>query len=293
MCDDGRFGWKYVHSEQRLRAPVMRQDGRVTSQAWEQILPALRSALGTAIKAAPSRFIAVISPWATVEEAYLLATFLKAQSPDVKLGLGPVRVEGDDDHYPKTVTGVPPAQVKFTIHAEKAPNRRGVEAVLQHVQGEVIGFDTIVQQLSRGELDGLYLLNADPHARFSDNFVADCMKLKLLVIEDLLESLLSEKAHFVLAGGAWAEKVGTFVNHQGLAQSVVRGLRGPGDARPDGRILWELNGRSGLFRATTVRQEIAREIPAFAPLILGDLGDDGVPLSASTAPAETKQLQPA
>ena len=89
----------------------------------------------------------------------------------------------------------------------------------------------------------------------------------------------------------WAEKDGAFVNHAGLAQPIVRGLRGPGDARPDGRILWELAGRTGLFRAAAVRQEIAKEIAAFAALSAGDLGDHGVSLTTSPAPVAERQLQ--
>jgi NADH-quinone oxidoreductase subunit G len=291
MCDEGRFGWKYVASEKRLKYPVQRQGTKST--VWEQVLPAVRTAIQSAAKAAPTKFAAILSPWATVEEAYLLAKFLKAQSSDVTLALGPVRTVGADDQYPKTVTGAPPAQVKFTIHAEKAPNRRGVEMVLQHFQGDVVSFADISQQLAEGKLDGLFVLNADPEQTFADDFVANCAKLKLLIVEDFLASPLTDQAHFVLAGGAWAEKDGTFVNHNGLAQPIFRGLRGPGEARPDGRIQWELSERRGLFRAATVRQEIAGEIVAFAPLILGDLGDHGVSLTASAAPVPEKQLQPA
>uniref|UniRef100_A0A7C4QQM6 2Fe-2S iron-sulfur cluster binding domain-containing protein n=1 Tax=Schlesneria paludicola TaxID=360056 RepID=A0A7C4QQM6_9PLAN len=293
MCDDGRFGWKYVGSEQRLKSPAARGEGRLLGSTWEEVLPLLKAALTDAIRRAPKRFAAVISPWATVEEAYLLAKWLKAASPEVTLAMGPVRTEGEDDHYPKTVTGAPPAQVRFTIRAEKAPNRRGVELVLQHFQGEVLNFETFAGQLRQGQFDGLYLLNADPQQRFADDFVAACRKLRLLIVHDLLESPLSEQAHFVLAGGAWAEKDGTFVNHNGLAQAIFRTVRGPEDARPDGRIVWELTGRTGLFRAATVRQEVAGEIPAFAPLILGDLGDHGVSLGAASAVRETPALQPA
>ena len=39
--------------------------------------------------------------------------------------------------------GQPVEPVKFTIRAEKCPNRRGVEAVLRHFQGEVIPFDAV------------------------------------------------------------------------------------------------------------------------------------------------------
>ncbi len=289
MCDEGRFGWKYVQSEKRLRQPSLRQGTQSLTSTWERVQPAVKDALKQQAATAPKRMVAILSPWSTVEEAYLLASYLKGLSPDVTLALGPVRTVGGDDQYPKTITGAPPKQVKFTIRAEKAPNRRGVEAVLQHFQGSVIPFDTVAADIAGGKFDAAYVLNADPEANFSAEFVAACSKLSLLVVQDLLASALTDAAHYVLAGSAWAEKDGTFVNGQNLAQGIFRALRGPGEARPDGRILWEMNDRKGLFRAATVRQEIANTIPAFAPLILGDLGEHGVSLNKSESPA----LQPA
>lgn len=283
MCDEGRFGWKYIHSDRRLTAPVQREAGRVTSQDWDQVQPAVRTALESAVKSAAGKVAAVISPWSTVEEAYLLAKFLKELSPEVTLALGPVRSTGADEQFPKTISGAAPQDVKFTIRGEKAPNRQGVELVLQQFQGEVIAFETVANRVAQGQFEALFVLNADPEATFSDEFVSAAGKLKLLVVQDLLSSPLSDAAHFVLAGSAWAEKDGTFVNHAGLAQAIQRGLRGPGDARPDGRILWELNARRGLFRAATVRQEIAGEVAGLAALILGDLGEQGVLLNDAGA----------
>jgi NADH-quinone oxidoreductase subunit G len=297
MCDEGRFGWKSVHSERRLKTPVQRRDGRVVSTLWDDVQPAAIAAIIEAAKSAPARLAAVISPWNTVEEAYLLAKHLRSLSPEITLALGPVRTVGNDDQYPKSVTGAPPkdpSKVRFTIRAEKAPNCRGVEAVLQQFQGEVIPFETLSTRVVNGEFDGLYVLNGDPEVAFSDEFVQAAGKLSLLIVQDLLQSPLSDAAHFVLAGAAWAEKDGTFVNHAGLAQAIFRGLRGPDDARPDGRILWELGGRGGLFRASNVRQEIAGEIKTLAALILGDLGDHGVLLAGPAVPAAIeKTLQPA
>ncbi len=95
----------------------------------------------------------VLSPFLTCEEAYLLCKFLKGLSEEVRLALGPVPVVGEDDTYPKDrrasgaydkVSGPEAHQpVKFTIRAEKCPNRRGVEEVLRHFQGQIISFDEI------------------------------------------------------------------------------------------------------------------------------------------------------
>jgi NADH-quinone oxidoreductase subunit G len=288
MCDDGRFGWKYIHSDQRLTVPEQRSGGQTVSKDWDAVLPALRSALKDAQLRAPGKFAAVISPWATVEEAYLLATFAKQISPDAKLALGPVRVDGEDDLYPKDIHGKPVAPIKFTIRAEKCPNRRGVEAVLRQFAGSVVQFPAILEQIGRGEIDSLFVLGGDPEGWIDAADVSKLDKLKLLIVQDLLASPASAKAQFVLAGAAWAEKDGTFVNHNGLAQAIHRGLRGPGDSRPDGRILRELLGKSGLFHLSTMRQEIAGEIPELAGLIVGELGEDGVLLTSM----DKAELQP-
>lgn len=282
MCDEGRFGWKYVQSDKRLTHPVQRSGGQIVSKNWDTVLPALRTALKDARLRGQTKFAAVISPWATVEEAYLLARFAKELAPDAKLALGPVRIEGEDDLYPKDVHGKPALPTRFTIRAEKCPNRRGVETVLNHFERDVVSFAAITDQIGRGEIDCLFVLGGDPQGWISAEDAGKLDKLKLLIVQDILGSAASDKAQFVLPGAAWAEKDGTFINHNGLAQAIHRGLRGPEESRPDGRILMELLGRSGLFHAATMRQEIAGEIRELAALIVGDLGEDGVLLTTTT-----------
>src|SRR5205807_9308386 len=104
----------------------------------------------------------VLSPFLTCEEAYLLAKYLKGLSGQVRLALGPVPVVGEDDTYPKDRRGRPVQPVKFTIRAEKCPNRRGVEEVLRHFQGEVIGFDEVVRSAEAGHVQAAYLAAGYP-----------------------------------------------------------------------------------------------------------------------------------
>ena len=283
MCDEGRFGWKYVHSDRRLTTPEHRIDGKTVSQDWDSVLSSIPSDLADLLnQKSPGLFVAVISPWATVEEAYLLARFAKQVSPAVKLALGPVRTVGEDDLYPKDVHGNPPqsGNVKFTIRAEKCPNRLGVEAVLKHFEGNVLSWSSVVSQIDRGEVGALYVLGGDPEGWITEADAGKLGKVKLLIVQDLLASAASQKAHFVLPGAAWAEKEGTFINHNGLAQAIHRGLRGAEGSRPDGRILFELLGRSGLFHAASLRKEIAGEIPELAALGAGELGELGISLAS-------------
>src|SRR5207248_11399827 len=103
---------------------------------------------------------AVPSPFLTCEEAYLLAKLMKQVTPAAKLYLGWVPVVGKDDVYPKDSKGQPAGAVKFTIRAEKCPNRRGVEAILKHFDGQVRSFDDAVRDA--GQMQALYLTGAYP-----------------------------------------------------------------------------------------------------------------------------------
>ncbi len=267
MCDDGRFGWKYIHSDQRLKRPEMSQGDRRSAVDWDTALTATRNALKDAATKNPKAVAAVFSPWMTVEEAYLLAKHLKSLSADIRLTLGPVRIEGQDDHYPKDVRGNAQENVvKFTIRAEKCPNRRGVEAVLQRFQGSIVSIGDILGSAADGHIDTLYFVGGDPRGGLDESKAAALAKVKTLIVQDILPSPVSARAHIVLAGGSFAERDGTFINHAGLAQAIKRSIRSPEEARPDGRILWELDGRKGLFNSRTLRQEIALEIPQLAAL---------------------------
>jgi NADH-quinone oxidoreductase subunit G len=153
MCDDGRFGWKYIHSDQRLQAPEERIDGRISSRDWDGVLPSARTAFSSAVQRNAKSVAVVFSPWMTVEEAFMLAKFAKSLSSEVTLAILPTRSEGEDDTYPKDVHGKPVQPVKFTIRAEKAPNRRGVEAVLKHFQGSVIPAGDVLGGVSSGKFE--------------------------------------------------------------------------------------------------------------------------------------------
>lgn len=275
MCDEGRFGWKYIHSEDRLSYPQQQIDGKLAGRRWEQALPAIRTAFTAAAQESPTGVAAVFSPWMTLEEAYLLAKWIKEIAPQATLALGPVRVVGEDDTYPKDVRGNPATPVKFTIRAEKCPNRRGVEMVLKHFDANTATLGDVLGRASAGELSAAYLVGGDPAGWIEESQAEALGKIGTTVVQDILPSPASTNATFVLPGGSFAERDGTFVNHSGLAQEIHRAISGPGEARPDGRILWELTGRKGLFRAATIRHEIAETIPSLAALS-NNLGDHGI-----------------
>lgn len=308
MCDEGRFGWKYTQSENRLQAPRIGRAQSTTTAGrnghgnsslnpsnesmlpadlaivdpWPEVLETTRNAVRTALKD-PQQFIAIFSPMMTVEEAYLLAKFLHNGNLRPVLAMGPVPVVGEDDRYPKNYKGEPPAtdKTKFTIRAEKCPNRFGVELVLKRFQGEVIAFDKVISRMRRGDFNAAYVVGGYPvgtetvEGGFDDASIALFKQLSTLIVQDILRSPLSDAATILLAGASFTEREGTVINHAGLAQLIRTIVRPQGDARADGRILYELAGRTGLFNSAAIRRELAKEIPALAALASGELGPLG------------------
>jgi len=309
MCDDGRFGWKYVESESRLFGPRVGKlqvasqhhavgnsnhangNGTAVSHAqvalnelatvdpWPTVLNATRQAIKSVVDSGADRFAVVLSPMMFCEEAFMLAKYIKSINKKITLALGPVPVVGEDDLYPKDYKGEPPAadKVKFTIRAEKCPNRLGVEAVLKHFQGEVIGFETIAERLNTTKIDGMYLVGGYPDAWLDASVLGKLDGLSTLIVQDFMNSPLTDMATIALASATFAERQGTVVNHSGLAQEVQQSIRGSTDVRPDGRLLFELSQRQGMYKAASIRTEMAKEIPAFGAFA-GEIGELGIQL---------------
>lgn len=294
MCDDGRFGFKYIHAPERLTRPVIR-DGQtngsgngdvVAAPDWSRAIGHVRDSLTRLAHENAHAVVAVFSPWTTCEEAYLLAHWLKQLSPNVRLSLGPIPIVGEDDLYPKNWRGEPELPTKFTIRAEKCPNRRGVEEVLKHFHRQEVSFDTVLGDANAGKLKAVYVVHSGPSGWLTSEQMQTLARVPLVIAQDILANELNDAAHVVLPGASFAEKDGTYVNHAGLAQMLKRSIRCPAEGYTDGRIFMELSGRIGLFNARILRQELSREIPYFAPLAVGDLGETGVRLETAAAPQE-------
>ena len=237
-------------SGQDARAP--KSEPREVAIDWnglpQQLLDSLRKA---------GRLAAVISPHLTVEEAYLLCKLVRGIDTEAILALGPVPTAGEDERFPGG----------FTIRAEKCPNRRGVEAVIAHFARRVTAFDDFLPQLDSGAVQGVWVAGGYKRDWIDDATSARFERLKLLVVQDLFPSPLSERATFLLPGPAYAERDGSYVNHADRLQSAAWAIRPPLGVRTDGSLLWELLGRKGLYNSRAVLEEIAREILYFSAAV--------------------------
>ena len=230
ICDEGRFDYAYVNEKDRFQQPLAQLNGSPKAPAaWETTVATLRSELTALAKEQGGAIAGVISPMLTVEEAFLLAKFIKGLSADAKLYLGWVPTVGADENFPQDRKGNPLGAVKFTIRAEKCPNRRGVEAILKHFQGEVLGFDRLIADASN--LKALYLTAAySPRlgAWLNDEQTATLAKVPLLVVQDLSPRRRSSAAARLRAAGGDVRREGRLLRQPrqpGAAASLGRAPR--------------------------------------------------------------------
>lgn len=201
---------------------------------------------------------AVLSPMMSCEEAWLLASFVRAVAPQATLVLGHVPIVGTDQTFPKG----------FVIKAEKCPNRRGVEAIIAHFGGNTADFRTFLGRAIEGAYKAAYVVGGYAETWVSKEVAAALAKIDFLVVNDLFPSLLDDVATVQIPGATWVEREGTFMNCDGLLQAFERAVPPLEGVKADGQFLYELSGRTGLFLAAKVRQEMAAAMPAFAEVFV-------------------------
>ena len=251
ICDEGRWGYHFTNSSERLRRPLL---SGVAVQ-WGDLLPALKSDLKAA---AETGLTVALSPFLTVEEAYQFAAAFSAMGPEVRLVLGPVPIVGADDTYPKDVRGNPAEPVKFTIRAEKCPNKNGVEAVLNHFAGGV-------RHLKDHAAGPVAFLGGYPEPDLAA-FGLSGVPGEVLLALDLFPSAITRAAKYALPATTAFEKDGTFVNHAGLAQTFPRSVVPPREARSELQLGYDLAGKRGLAQGSAVRKEVAKTLPGLEHL---------------------------
>ena len=263
MCDEGRYGYKYVHADNRLRGVEQRGSNGYEAHEWDSLLPTLRIALEQAGKLA-----VVVSPFLTVEEAYLLVQVARSFDPHAMLVLGPIPQVGQDESFPGG----------FTIRAEKCPNHRGVAEVLRHFGGETRAFEDFLQEAASLQLGAIWVAAGYPQP-WIDDAAADALvsAASVLVVQDLFPSPLWSQATYRLPAATFAERAGSYVNAFDRLQSFDWAIRPPAGALVDGYVYWRLLGKSGMYRPASILQEIAREISFFAAAA-GEIPEVGVDL---------------
>jgi len=271
MCDEGRYSFKAANEPGLLAAMYARRNDDLQQVPIDEAVTAVDRGFRQVLERG-GRVAGVLSPFLTVEEAYLMARYIKGLNPANVLALGPVPSSGSDitikPDQTKGRTGDTSFIVSrpFTIHAEKCPDRQGVEAILTHFQGAVISFEELSRRVAADEFQGLYVAS-DSIDPWIDEAASRQLRshVTFLVLQDTTVTPLAHLADVVLAGATFAEKAGCYVNADGRLQYAGAALPPREGTLPDLDLFAILLHRpGGPVRSGEVLAELAEMVPAFA-----------------------------
>ncbi len=215
ISDEVRFGWTFVHDEDRLTLPAVAGEEPFEASeapiAYETAYARVTQALGAA-----ESIGVLLSPMLNCEDAFELARYVSRQEAPVTFAVGPIPFAGADKTFPGG----------FRVYAEKAPNARGVRRVLEKFSANVLDYNAFIGRLRRGDLSALLLSGNYP----SDWTTKELLKAlgerggRFVVLIDTLATPLADRADVLIPSATWAEKAGTFENAGGRLQAFERAI---------------------------------------------------------------------
>ncbi|MBX3404840.1 MAG: (2Fe-2S)-binding protein [Phycisphaeraceae bacterium] len=308
ISDEVRYGWKFVHSAERLLTPRRRQHGVQVESDWNRAyndaLAGLKRALGgdqrstdrapaeqrSVAPSAGGRLGVIVSPMLSCEDAYVLARLALSIDPRAQLAIGPVPVSGQDKTFP------PDKADGFKIFAEKAPNARGVKRVLEAVikggGASLTKFDELVNQMRGGGI-GAAIITGNYPSDWTTEALLSAMtggggKKPFTVLLDTLAGRLSDAADIVLPSCTWMEKSGTFVSAREATQAFAQAIPPVGLSKSEGQIALDLAAVFAGHIAPIGRETVAidPEMAGQVPMAVEVAAPMGAKFDAAAARAE-------
>ena len=266
ITDEVRYGWKFIHSEQRCTMPSVAGEEPFLEEhapaAWSIALAETNRIVTESVEGG-GRLALMVSPMLTCEDAFLLGEWARSVDSEVIFGIGPVPVHGE----PKTFPG------GYTICNEKAPNARGVRRVLGATGNTVLESQAFFEQVSAGA--GCLVLTGNyPSDWVTEQMISAIGETPLIMFETL-PNRLTEAASVVLPATTWAEKAGTFENVNGRLQSFERAISSTDYCKGEAQIALELMAQRmeaspKIFVAAELRARMAAQ-PGLEPFAQTEL----------------------
>ena len=269
ICDEGRFGYHFVDSPDRLKTPLIKENGKLSPASWDEALGRAAEGLQRIVATYGAESLGGIgSAWCTNEDNYLFQKFLRETIRTGNIDLGEVR-EQKDESYPGN---------DFLIQPEKAPNRRGAREMGVSPGKGGLGRKDMIREAYQGKVKAILIMGSNPvREREAGEALA---KLEFLVVQDLFLTDTAKQADVVLPAASYAEREGSFTNYSGRVQWLNRALRPRGEARPDWKIVCDLANRMGgkfsYSGAQEILKDVAEKIPAYKAVSFDKLGAQGI-----------------
>lgn len=201
MCDYGRFTYKFVNSEDRIKRPMIRKDDHLVQVNWDEAIEKASSLLK---EFKPDEIGVIGSAYSTNEDNYILQKFARTVLKTRNIDFIPHIKDGDED--------------SILIRADKTPNSTGARLVGVTPERGGLNYKEMLDSISTGRIKALYVMDDD--IVLSDEIYSKLDNIKLLIVHASNMNRTVEKAHIIFPSATFAEKDGTFTNFEGRVQRI-------------------------------------------------------------------------
>ncbi|MBI5809048.1 MAG: (2Fe-2S)-binding protein [Ignavibacteriales bacterium] len=197
MCDNGRLNtFKHVNADTRIESCFIKKEGKLNKTTWVETLEVASKSLKD-FKSSEIAFVA--SPYATVEDNFVLQKFAKQYNPNNIFAAKHI-IPGDQDG--------------ILIREDKTPNSAALE--LLGIKNEIEKLSSLIENKN---IKALIVMEEDL-ASINDEWATTLAKLELLIVMATNKNKTTELADIIFPAATYAEKHGTFVNFQGRVQRI-------------------------------------------------------------------------
>jgi len=271
ICDEGRFGFKYIDDPDRLIMPLRRVEDVAENIDWPAAL-AFAAERMQAAASAPQRDLAVlVSPQATNEELFLLKKVCDERLP----GWRPVF---------STASPFAPTEDDLLRRADKNPNTSGAR-LLGLGEDKCLDLAGLKQAAAEGRIGTLLVCYTDLPGLTGEagqGWDSALDKVETLIYLGHNDCATAQRANLVLPAATFAEREGTLTNFEGRVQIQRKAFDPAGESLPGWEIfrrLGEVLGGEYEFEGPEqVFQRLTETVPQLAGLSYEAIGSAGCPV---------------
>jgi NADH-quinone oxidoreductase subunit G len=268
MCDEGRYGYKFIDHPSRLIHPEMRKEGGLAEVSWNEALGLVSQKLNHALRSERGVVLVLVAAQLTNEDLFIVRKFFGEE-----LGIPQIDFRVPDKN--------PKSEDAFLIRADKNPNTEGARAILAREGG--FDFPGFLNSASEQSLSLLYLIGQDLVTKMGETEARRLLaRADFVVYQGSNANPTSRLADLLLPAATYAETEGTFTNFQGRVQRIHRALSPLGASLPNWQIVQNLallmgkpysySGPEAIFA------ELSERVAEFDGLNYEKIGEDGLPL---------------
>ncbi len=272
LCDEGRYGYHFVDSFDRLGKPTIKKGEDFILADWDTALDMVARELRNIYERyGPSSVGVIPSAQLSNEDLYAVKKLFHE-----KLGISNIdfKVPGWNEGEKDDVL----------LMSDRNPNSKGAE--LLGLSGLGTTAEEIIDKAAKGEIRALYIVGGNMAKHLGEDRVRDALSgVEFVVYQGSNYSPVCQFAHAILPGATFVEKDGTFTNFESRVQRIKRAVEPLDESLPDWEITTRLSHAMGhplpYEKAEDIFNEISREVSSYYGLSYQKVGDKGVKLATS------------